>query len=202
MPDQFKNKYRISSARLKTWDYSSCASYFVTICTKNKEHFFGEITGKQMQLNDIGKIAEQEWIKTPALRSDMNLELGEFVVMPNHFHGIMIIGANKYNTPPHGGRDTMRRVSSARVSNINNDPNMRDIPIGANKFGPQSKNLAAIIGGFKSSVTRWVKKSGNDVFGWQRLFHDHVINNTKSFEHIQDYILNNPSSWEKDKFYK
>ena len=63
------------------------ASYFVTICTKNRAHYFGEIVKGKMHLNDIGNIAEQEWIKTLALRPDMNLELGEFVVMPNHFTG-------------------------------------------------------------------------------------------------------------------
>jgi REP element-mobilizing transposase RayT len=75
----------------------------------------------------LGKIAEMEWIKTPELRPDMKLELGEFVVMPNHFHAIIIIGENKYNM----------KTDSKRV----------------NKFAPQSNNLSSIIRGFKSSVT-------------------------------------------------
>ena len=91
MPDKFKNKYRIKSARLQSWDYANNAAYFITICTKYREHYFGEIADDEMHLNEIGKFTEQEWIKTPELRPDMNLELGEFVVMPNHFHGIVNI---------------------------------------------------------------------------------------------------------------
>lgn len=72
-----------------------------------------------MRLNELGKIAEQEWLKTPSIRPDMNLELGEFIVMPNHFHGIIYIGNNKYNSPHQDdgddrrdGRDAMHDVST------------------------------------------------------------------------------------------
>ncbi len=200
MSNKYQNKYRIPSARLQSWDYGSNAAYFVTICTKNRKHFFGEIVetivGTQciaspciaspciasLRPTEIGNIVEQEWIKTVELRPDMNLELGEFIVMPNHFHGIMIIGENCYNTM--ACRDTMHCVST-----------------GTNQFGPQSKNLASIIRGFKSSVTTQAKKSGNAVFGWQSRFHDHIIRNARSFERIQNYIINNPSNWKGDKFF-
>ena len=102
MSTKYQNKYRIPSVRLQTWDYGNDASYFVTICTQQREHFFGTIVKthcnasqnetNKMQLNDIGKLVEHEWIKTPDLRPDMNLQLGEFVVMPNHFNAIIIIG--------------------------------------------------------------------------------------------------------------
>ena len=65
MPDKFKNKYRIPSTRLQNWDYGSNAAYFITICTKNRKHFFGEIINKDMQLNDVGKLAEQYWLEIP-----------------------------------------------------------------------------------------------------------------------------------------
>ena len=97
MTDKYQNKYRIASARLKNWNYASSASYFITICTANREHYFGEIIEQKMNLSVLGNIVEQEWIKTIALRPDMNLSLGEFVVMPNHFHGIIFIGENEYN---------------------------------------------------------------------------------------------------------
>jgi REP-associated tyrosine transposase len=214
MPDKFNNKFRIPSARLQTWDYSNCASYFITICTKKRAHFFGEIKDKKMQLNDIGKIAEKEWIKTLELRPDMNLELGEFVMMPNHFHGIIIIGENKYNTP--AGRDAMHRVSDINVvtntrdiSNIDKDAmhgrdamhRVSTTTTTTNQFGPQSKNLASIVRGFKSAVTTQAKKQGNDIFGWQPRFYDHIIRNTESFERIQNYIIHNAFNWENDKFY-
>ena len=193
MSDKFQNKYRIPSARLQNWDYGSHAAYFVTICTKHREHYFGEILNNEMQLNEIGTIAEQEWIKTPTIRPDMNLELGNFVVMPNHFHAILIIGENEYNTNgvngardgARDGRDVMHHVSTDTV----------------NKFGPQSKNLASIIRGFKSSVTTHAKKIGIAHFEWQSRFHDHIIRNAERFEIIQNYITNNTKNWNNDKFY-
>ena len=122
MTDKFRNKYRISSTRLQTWDYGNKGAYFITICTRNNVHFFGEIVDEQMQLNEIGKIAEQEWIKTPEIRSDMNLELGEFVVMPNHFHGILIIGENQYNkTSDSPCIDAMHGVYTNKNGNCKND---------------------------------------------------------------------------------
>lgn len=113
--DKFKNKYRIPSARLQNWNYGAMGSYFITICTKNREHFFGEIIKDKMQLTELGKITEIEWLKTLELRPDMKLELGEFVVMPNHFHAIIIIGENEYNSPQNDNshrRDAMHCVSA------------------------------------------------------------------------------------------
>jgi hypothetical protein len=98
MAEKYQNKYRITSARLKNWDYASCAAYFITICTANREHFLGQIIGGKMNLSVLGSVVEQEWIKTIEIRPDMNLSLGDYVVMPNHFHGIIFIGANEFNT--------------------------------------------------------------------------------------------------------
>ena len=98
MADLYKNKYRIPSTRLKNWDYAAPGSYFITICTKDRQNLFGEIREGEMELSEIGLIAETEWKKTLKLRSDMNLKLGVYAVRPNHFHWIMIIGENKYNT--------------------------------------------------------------------------------------------------------
>ena len=86
MPDKFQGKYRIASARLQSWDYGANGAYFITICTKNRKYFFGEIENHQMILNDIGKLAEKYWIEIPAHFTF--IELGEFVIMPNHTHGI------------------------------------------------------------------------------------------------------------------
>jgi len=84
--DKFRNRYRIPSARMRSWDYSHDGMYFITICTHNRECFFGKIINKEMHLTGIGEITEQQWVKTPEMRPDMNLELDVFVVMPNHFH--------------------------------------------------------------------------------------------------------------------
>ncbi len=95
--DKFKNKYRIPSARLQNWDYGSPGLYFITICTKDRQHYFGRIENHKMILNELGLITNAEWEKTLQIRPDMNLELGEFVTMPNHFHAIIMIGENEYN---------------------------------------------------------------------------------------------------------
>ena len=115
----FQNKYRMSSARLQSWDYANAGMYFISICTRNRECYFGDIVETQciaslqqptLQPTQIGKIAYDEWFKTPELRPDMNIELGEFVVMPNHIHGIICIGENEYNDERRQRRDAMHGV--------------------------------------------------------------------------------------------
>ena len=88
---KYKNKYRIASARLQAWNYGWKGAYFITICTQNKEHYFGKIIDEGMRLSHIGILADVFWyeIKNHA----KNIELGEFVVMPNHLHGILIINS-------------------------------------------------------------------------------------------------------------
>jgi REP element-mobilizing transposase RayT len=214
MSDLFRNKYRIPSSRLQTWDYASEAMYFVTICTWKKESFFGKIIEtpaqvvqlplvetrciaslrpdvptNEMQLTEIGKIAHSEWLRTIELRPDMNLELGEFIIMPNHMHGIIIIGENKYNrfNPDRGlGKDAVHRE-------------YKKLP--DNKFAPQAKNLSSIIRGYKSAVTTYARIHSLE-HAWQSRFHDHIIRSHAEYEKISNYIINNPSNWKTDKFYK
>jgi hypothetical protein len=82
--------------RLQNYDYTQSGSYFITICTTQKECLFGTVINGEMVLNDIGKIVEKEWLKSAEIRSE--IEIGEFVVMPNHMHGIVII-TRKDNRP-------------------------------------------------------------------------------------------------------
>ncbi len=194
MADLFQNKYRISSTRLQSWNYGNAGMYIITICTKNRECYFGEITivrGRDamhgvstMNPTEIGKIAYDEWFKTPELRPDMNIELGEFVVMPNHIHGIILIGDNAYNQD-NDRRDAMHGVSTEYK----------------NQFAPQSKNIASIIRGYKSAVTTYARKN-NIPFDWQSRFHDHIIRSKDDHLKISNYIINNPAKWVDDKFYK
>jgi putative transposase len=195
--DLFQNKYKISSARLQTWDYANPGMYFITICTTNRECYFGEIIDRKMQLSELGKMAETEWLKTVELRPDMNLQLGEFRVMPNHFHGIIIIGNNDYNaTNTIRGRDAMHGVSTKTTIHNRRD-GMHPV---STKFGIQSKNLSSIMRGYKSAVTTCARK--NDIlFQWQPRFHDHIIRSVDEYKRISDYIINNPTNWQKDKFF-
>jgi putative transposase len=93
---KFKNKYRIPSNRLKNWDYSNNAAYFITICTQNREHYFGKIKNGEMHLNELGENATRFWLDIP--KHFPFIELGNFVVMPNHTHGILIIDKTTNNT--------------------------------------------------------------------------------------------------------
>lgn len=188
----------------------SCWCIFITICTKNRQHHFGEILDGIMNINDLGLLVQSEWIKTPALRSDMNIQLGAFVVMPNHFHGIVFIGDNEFNTSDNMDKqciiDTHCNVEThcndveTHCNNVETHCNA-SLPRQQNQFGPQRKNLASIIRGFKSTV----KKQSfaiNPQFEWQARFHDRVIRNQREFLNIEKYIQNNPKSWKEDCFYK
>lgn len=202
MSDKFLNKYRIPSARWRNWNYADEAAYFITICTKEKKHFFGKVVDGEMQLSTAGKIAKQEWIKSKSLRPDMNLDMEIFQIMPNHIHGIIVIGRNKYNT----SRDTMRGVSTGAI--IEHSDTMHAVTTKsiqmiennppANNFGPQSNNLASIIRGFKSAVTMAVRKYLPD-FSWQTRYHDHVIRDDNEFSRIAYYIFENPKNWDFDR---
>jgi len=85
----FKNKYRIESSRLKDWDYSKDGAYFVTICTHDMKNYFGKVIEDKVILTNIGKIVNNEWLRTKEIRE--NILLDEYIVMPNHFHGILMI---------------------------------------------------------------------------------------------------------------
>lgn len=213
MADKFNNRYRISSARLQSWDYGSSGLYFITICTKNRERYFGEISNGEMHLSEIGEIVKTEWIKTFAMRPDMNLEMDEYVVMPNHFHGIIMIGENRYNAGTDGmgrpvGRDAMHCVSTPSPSpstppqptDEKSDDETKSNTHSKNKFGPQSKNLASIIRGFKIGVTTNVRKINSD-FAWQPRYHDHIIRNHTALQNIRNYIIHNPQQWKTDEFH-
>jgi putative transposase len=147
--------------------------YFITICTKNRIPYFGHIRDYQMHLSLLGQKVDCEWKKTFNIRVDMNLEAGEYVIMPNHFHAILIINKNQFNS----GRAITTRT-----------------------FGPQAKNLSALIRGFKSSVTSFARNN-NLEFDWQPRFHDHIIRSAEEYERIASYIINNPMSWENDRFF-
>ncbi len=191
LSDKYKNKYRIPSARAEFWDYSSCAAYFITICTAKRLHYFGEIENGQMKLSEIGLIAQAEWLKSAELRPDMNLFLGEYVIMPNHFHGIIAIGENWYNSIVPAPTVETQCIASLQSQSQPNEPK--------NKFGVQSKNLSSIIRGFKIGVTTNARKMDID-FAWQSRFHDRIIRNSDEYQRVANYINTNPEKWEEDMY--
>jgi putative transposase len=178
---KYQNKYRSESARLKNWDYGSNGAYFITICTKDREHYFGNIENKQMVLSEMGKLAHQFWEEIPT--HFPFIELGNFVVMPNHTHGVLIIDKKTIN-----GRDAINRAPTInRVPTIgggitgNHNPMFHD-------------NISRIIRWYKGRCSFEIRKIHAD-FGWQSRFHDHIIRNDISFNRIQHYIETNPENW-------
>jgi putative transposase len=258
--EKFQNKYRIPSARLQNWDYGANGAYFITICTKNMTHFFGEVVtvpavetrfiasnddndsdndhyqnyddgnyddgnyddgnsddGRrdksrlygdircEMKLNELGKIAHTIWEEI--INQFPFVELGNFIIMPNHMHGILII--NKMKFPSDDAVET-RLITS---KNRDDDEKRRDKSrlydgdsdekggFAGEKNPMLNDNISRIIRWYKGRCSFEMRKIHAD-FEWHSRFHDHIIRNSVEFERIQNYIENNPSNWKEDKFYK
>lgn len=188
--DKFRNKYRIESARAPWWDYGWNGSYFITICTQDHKHYFGRVADGEMHLSEIGNIVHHCWLEIPDHFSFVGL--GEFVAMPNHVHGIIIIDK------PNDGRNVETQNFASLQSESPKLPGRIDKS--KNQFGPQSKNLGSIIRGFKIGVTKSARLVQKD-FAWQPRFHDHIIRNGGEYQRISNYIINNPFKWAEDRFY-
>ena len=163
------------SIRLKNYDYSQNGVYFITICTKNRRCLFGTIDNNEMALNTLGIIVRDEWIKSFQIRKE--LEMDEYVIMPNHFHGIVSI--------------------SYRNSSFSFSQSMK------NK-GLKYHSISSLVAGFKSSVTSKInkiqKQSSESI--WQRNYHEHVIRNEEALQKIREYTRNNPLTWQNDSLFE
>jgi len=209
-------KHHRRSIRLKGYDYSRAGLYFITICTHNRMNLFGKIQDGKMILNHFGNIIKEEWEKTTSIRKDISL--GEYCIMPNHFHGII-------------------EILETNAINIKELGNLTFTAT----FKAPSKNIGAIIRGFKGASTLKIKNSirstackgsiesigskGELQFAptaptaptsqtapktqtffkksiWQRNYYEHIIKDEKAFQNISKYIMNNPKKWKEDTFYK
>lgn len=186
-------KHHRKSIRLKGYDYSQEGAYFITICCQDRACLFGKITNGEMILNEMGIIAHNEWIKTTEIRQNVKLDV--FVIMPNHIHGIIVLGRGESNSPEYT-RDSTEHENSGEFDSPLRSP---------------SKNIGAIIRGYKSSVTKQIRmlnENGGDlpnlipITVWQRNYYEHIIRNEQSYQTISNYIMNNPLKWNEDKFHK
>ncbi len=195
--NKYQNKYRIPSARLQNWDYRWAGAYFITICTQNREHYFGEIANGKMQLSQVGVIADILWYQIT--QHTQNVKLGAFVVMPNHIHGILIINENPGNDGDVDNGDNGHAVETGHALSLQQQ---QPKTIGQQRFQNIGKNsIPSIVGSYKSAVTKHTHRLDFD-FQWQTRFYDHIIRDDKSFQTISDYITNNPVNWPEDKFFK
>ncbi|MGE5557822.1 MAG: transposase [Bacillota bacterium] len=166
--------------RLPGYDYSQSGTYFITVCTKDRECYLGKIVDDKMVLSETGKVAQMFWQEIP--ERFKNIRLDAWVIMPNHVHGILVVNG------PLGGRAVARP------------------PNGGHSYGgetpgihPLVKNsISSIINHFKGNVKRYCNKN-NIEFAWQARFHDHIIRNERGLNIRRRYIAANPERWERDR---
>jgi REP element-mobilizing transposase RayT len=167
------------------------------MCTQDRIHLFGEIIDNELILNDCGKVANQCWLDIP--NHFPHAKLHEFVIMPNHIHGIIEIVENM-----------------GIHKNLNSTSNFLNSIwlVGEKNFSPQLtefkspvKTIGSIVRGFKIGVTKWIRNEYPDSFTknrsvWQRDYFDRIIRDQMEFDRIEKYIFDNPKNWGKDKFKK
>jgi REP element-mobilizing transposase RayT len=179
--DLFKNKYRIKSTRLPSWDYSSAGCYFVTICAKDRRTYFGDVDIKagEVKLNNLGEIADECW-RTITEHFPF-VCLGIHCIMPNHVHGIIKICRDE--ALPRLYRDRDYSGDHPKMS----------------KISPKKGSLPVIVGSFKSAASKRIHKFYNFDFAWQPRYYDQIIWDDRSMQNIYEYIKNNPYNWVQDR---
>ena len=188
--DLYKDKYKAKTIRLKNWNYANNSWYFVTICTKDALCYFGKIINNQINLSEIGKIAQKFWLEIPQHFKDIYLD--QYVIMPNHIHGIIIIdhpncNIDKISNQPRRGVACNASTYNDELSNV------------MSEISPKKGSLSSIIRSYKSAVTHWCRKNNHDYFAWQPRFYEHIIRDDNSLDNIRNYIKNNPLKWEEDQ---
>ncbi|MBU4252305.1 MAG: transposase [Candidatus Omnitrophica bacterium] len=183
MREGFDNRNR-RSIRLVGYDYSRAGYYFVTVCVNERRNLFGDIDGGEMTLNDVGIMVENNWNKLK--QRFQFVDLDEFIVMPNHLHGVIVI------------------VGAPLVGAQNGDV-IADDDGATTRVAP---TLGDIIGAFKSITTNeYIRNVKNenwlpfDEYFWQRNYYEHVIRNDNDLNRIREYIVNNPVQWKEDEYY-
>ncbi len=171
--------------------------YFVTICTKDRVENFGEMKDEMMIVNDFGEIVKQQWLWLKEQYSYVGID--EYVVMPNHVHGIIEIRPdnNEYESDV-GMKNIVSPtvgVQNVRVQNF--EPLLQQNQF--QKIIPRS--IGSIIRGFKIGVTKWFRAHTDISTVWQRNYYEHIIRDEQSYEQISEYIQSNPLKWLDDTYY-
>jgi REP element-mobilizing transposase RayT len=218
MAEKFRNKYRVQTARFFGYDYTRHGAYFITICTKKFTPYFGVIKKGSMTLSETGIIVNDFWFEIPY--HFPNAQLDEFIIMPDHIHGIIIIKSksdSKLNlnyinveTPNLGvsKESTIKNVKyetpnlgvskESTIKNVKYEtPNLGVSTNSMIKQGNKhwkSNSIGSIINQFKRICTIKVKSCGLDL-SWQPRFYDHIIRSDNELDRIRTYIKNNPNNW-------
>ncbi|TDD74968.1 transposase [Flavobacterium caseinilyticum] len=223
----FKNRYQTESNRLKNWDYSSEAIYFITLVAQNRECIFGTIADDKMTLNDNGKIIETELLKSIVIRERWFFH--NWVVMPNHIH--LLVEIKNDNSIPSVETHCSASLPSASLPSaslpsaslqLESDSHSESKP---QKFSRKPNSISSFVAIFKSVTTKQINTliNSNDARRkdarrrdalqcvstketeqpmintiWQSNYHDHIVRNYNSFDTIYHYIKNNPKNWNTD----
>ncbi len=183
------------SIRLKDYDYAQQGTYYVTVCANDRKCVFGDVGNGKMVLNDAGNMVTHDWNQLPDRFP--NIEMDEFIVMPNHLHGVIVIV---------GKHEITDDVGAPLVGALND----MDDRAGTRQRAPikGAPTVGEIIGVFKSLTTneyiRNVKINNWPSFNrqlWQRNFYEHVIRTESDLTRIREYIINNPTQWEDDEYF-
>jgi putative transposase len=170
-------KHHRRSIRLPDYDYSQPGAYFITTVTRGRECLFGEIKDGGMRLSAMGQIADEHWRTIP--EHFPSAALGAYAIMPNHVHGIIVIDENGLATK-----------SSPAVGARHASP----LP----PHGVKPKSIGAIVGSFKSAVTKRIGRELNATAIWQRNYYEHIIRNDEEYNRIHFYIETNVDNWVMD----
>ena len=196
-PNANLENQRRRSIRLRGYDYSQAGGYFVTICTQNQEHLFGAIVGGEMILNDAGNMIQIVWDEIPSHYGGIDID--EFVIMPNHVHGIFVITGTIVRgivgATPRGCPDTTPRGCPVANGQAQGPAPTRG-----------TLGVGDIVHRFKTMTTKryvdGVKQWGWKPFPgrlWQRNYWEHIVHNERELNRIRGYIHNNPAKWETDR---
>ena len=215
MTQKFNNKYRIQSARAVWHDYNS-GLYFITICTKGMEHYFGKIQDNEMIYTETGKYAEKCISDIPNHFADAEIIISQ--VMPNHVH--LIVKIQNVETMHASSDKSTKHAHTVKTMHASSDESTKhahtlETMHASSLQPPRWKNeicdekmhnishkrgrISYVIGSFKSAVTKFANQN-NIEFGWQSRFHDHIIRSQAELERIYEYIQNNVTTWNNDRF--
>jgi putative transposase len=157
------------SIRLPAYDYAQAGAYFVTLVSHARECLFGQVIDGEMRLNALGEVVVEEWRRTGEIRREVEPDI--LVVMPNHIHGIVIVGAH--------GRAPLHRAPLHR----------------------SPRSVGSFVAGFKSAVTKRINEMRGTpgLPLWQRNYYEHIIRNEEDLNHVRQYVVDNPARWEHDE---
>lgn len=210
--DKYQNKYRIKTHRMSNWDYSGNGIYFLTIVTQKRVCNLGNVNNGKMVLSDFGKIVEMEFLKSFKIRDE--LFLNEFIIMPNHLHTIIVLNKPEIGIGSHGSHGSYGSHVETHGSHVETHGRASLQPIEQSeppKLIRLPKSISSFMAGFKSAINSKIdnyiddnqlnipKYNRNNHF-FQSNYYDHIIRNNSEFERIKNYIINNPTNWENDKF--